>query len=276
MKIDAHQHFWQYSEKEYGWINSKMKKLKRDFLPEDLYPLINDSGINGTIAVQARQTIEETQWLLQLSDQYDYIKGVVGWVDLCSKSLSVQLDQLMKHSKFIGVRHVIQDEPNDNFMLGRNFMNGIQELSHYDLSFDILIFPKHLQATIDFVARFSDQRFVLDHLGKPFIRDSVLNPWKEQIRELAEFPHVYCKLSGMITEADWYNWKSADFCPYLDTVFEAFGTNRIMFGSDWPVCTLAAEYESVLKIVSDYMKTSSEDERAEVFGKTAEIFYKIN
>ena len=276
MRIDAHQHFWQYSAEEYGWINNSMKKLKKDFLPEDLYPLIIDLEINGTIVVQARQTLEETQWLLQLSNQYDYIKGVVGWVDLCNKNLPIQLEQFTKHSKFIGVRHVIHDESDDNFMLRRDFMNGMHELSHYDLSFDILIFPKHLQVTLDFVERFSDQRFVLDHLGKPFIRDRVLNPWKEKIRQLAEFPHVYCKLSGMITEADWFNWKSIDFLPYLDTVFEYFGTKRLLMGSDWPVCTLAGTYYQVYDIVLEYLKPFSNEERAGILGNNALSFYKIS
>ena len=276
MRIDAHQHFWQYSAKEYGWINNSMKKLKKDFLPEDLYPLIIDLEINGTIVVQARQTLEETKWILQLSNRYDYIKGVVGWVDLCNKNLPIQLEQFAKHSKLVGVRHVIHDELDDNFMLRRDFINGIHELSHYDLSFDILIFSKHLQVTLDFVERFSDQRFVLDHLGKPFIRDRVLNPWKEKIRQLAEFPHVYCKLSGMITEADWYNWKSIDFRPYLDTVFEYFGTKRLLMGSDWPVCTLAGTYYQVYDIVLEYLKPYSNEERAGILGNNALSFYKIS
>ena len=275
MKIDAHQHFWQYSVKEYGWINNRMKKLKRDFLPEDLYPLINDLGINGTIAVQARQTLEETRWLLELSNRYDFIKGVVGWVDLSNKNLPIHLEQFTKHSKFIGVRHVIHDEPDDNFMLDIDFMNGIQELSQHDLSFDILIFPKHLPVTLNFVKRFPDQRFVLDHLGKPFIQDRVLNPWKEQIQQLAEFPHVNCKLSGMITEANWYNWKSADFHPYIDAVFEYFGTKRILMGSDWPVCTVAGTYYQVYDIVLDYLKPFSDEERARILGNNALNFYKI-
>lgn len=276
MKIDAHQHFWQYSAKEYCWIDNKMKKLKRDFLPDDLYPIVNDLGIDGTVAVQARQTPEETRWLLELSDQYDFIKGVVGWVDLCSKDILIQLEQFTKHSKFIGVRHVIQDEPDDNFMLNPKFMNGIKELYNYDLSFDILIFPKHLQATLNFVERFSNQRFVLNHLGKPFIKAQLLNPWKEQIQQLAEFPHVYCKLSGMITEANWNNWKSADFRPYLDTVFESFGTKRLLIGSDWPVCTLAGSYDQVYDIVLEYLKPYSNEERNNILGNNAFNFYKIS
>jgi L-fuconolactonase len=275
MKIDAHQHFWQYSAKEYSWIDDNMKKIKKDFLPDDLYPLINDLGIDGTIAVQARQTLEETQWLLELSDQYDLIKGVVGWVNLSHRDLPMHLDRFVKHSKFIGVRHVIHDEPDDNFMLNPEFMNGIKELSNYDLSFDILIFSKHLQITVDFIERFPNQRFVLDHLGKPLIKDQVLSPWKEQIQQLAEFPNVYCKLSGMITEADWNNWNPADFHPYLDTVFEYFGTKRILTGSDWPVCMLAGTYSQVYDIILKYLEPYSNEDCDRILGNNALNFYKI-
>jgi len=260
MRIDAHQHFWQYSAREYSWMNKSMETLKRDFMPENLYPIIKKLGIHGTIAVQARQSLEETQWLL----------------DLRSKDLPQQLEQLKNFPKFVGVRHVIQDEPDDEFMLRSDFLAGIQELYHFDLTFDILIYPKHLDAALKFVERFPDHKFVLDHSGKPSIRDRILYPWKEQIHQLAKFPHVYCKLSGMVTEADWHNWKDTDFHPYLDSVFECFGTDRLLMGSDWPVCTLAGTYYQVYDIILDYIKALSNENHENILGKNAMRFYKIS
>jgi len=275
MKIDAHQHFWHYSDQEYGWIDHTMEKLKKDFLPDDLYPLMKDSGIDGSITVQARQKVEETRWLLKLSEQNDFIKGVVGWVDLRHKNLSSQLEQFNQHPKFVGVRHVVQDEPDDHFMLGKEFLAGIAELSHYNLVYEILIYHRHLPVAIKFVERFPEQRFVLDHIGKPNIRDGILDPWREHIQRLAEFPNVYCKISGMITETDWHNWKTSDFRPYLDTVFGCFGIQRVLMGSDWPVCTLAGGYNQVFKIVLNHIKSFSQEERSMIMGKNACDVYKI-
>ena len=275
MKIDAHQHFWHYSDQEYGWIDHTMEKLKKDFLPDDLYPLMKDSGIDGSITVQARQKVEETRWLLKLSEQNDFIKGVVGWVDLRHKNLSSQLEQFNQHPKFVGVRHVVQDEPDDHFMLGKEFLAGIAELSHYNLVYEILIYHRHLPVAIKFVERFPEQRFVLDHIGKPNIRDGILDPWREHIQRLAEFPNVYCKISGMITETDWHNWKTSDFRPYLDTVFGCFGIQRVLMGSDWPVCTLAGGYNQVFKIVLNHIKSFSQEECSMIMGKNACDVYKI-
>ena len=276
MRIDAHQHFWRYSSQEYSWIDHTMNILKNDFLPDDLFPLMKNIGIGGAISVQARQKLEETSWLLQLSEQHDFIKGVVGWVDLRQNKLPSQLEQFKRHSKFVGVRHVVQDEPDDNFMLGNKFLSGIAELSHYDLAYEILIYHKHMPVTLKFVERFPEQCFILDHIGKPNIKDGIFNPWKEHIRRLAEFPNVYCKISGMATEADWHNWKISDFRPYLDTVFESFGTHRVMMGSDWPVCCLAGGYSEVFKIISNYIITFSREERERIMGNNACNIYKIS
>jgi L-fuconolactonase len=275
VRIDAHQHFWHYSPQEYGWIGPDMAVLKQDRLPEDLAPLLAASGIDGTVAVQARQSLAETQWLLDLADQHSWIKGVVGWVDLRCPDLPAQLERFSAHPRFRGVRHVVQDEPDDRFMLGDDFQRGIGQLAEFGLTYDILIFARHLSAAYELVARFPEQPFVLDHIAKPLIVDGVLEPWATYIRRLAAFPNVWCKVSGMVTEADWHGWQPVDFRPYLDVVFEAFGPSRIMFGSDWPVCTLAGSYAQVVGLVQVYVEQLSVDEHAAVWGETARQFYGL-
>jgi L-fuconolactonase len=275
MKIDAHQHFWHYSVEEYGWIGPHMAVLQKDHLPADLASLLESAGVEGSVAVQARQTLDETQWLLDLADQHPLIKGVVGWVDLRSPDLSGQLERFCAHPKFCGVRHVVQDEPDDQFMLREDFLRGISMLADFGLTYDILIFPRHLPVACELVERFPDQGFVLDHIAKPFIKDGQVTPWDADIRRLATYPHVVCKVSGMVTEADWHQWRPADFRPYLDVVFDAFGAERIMFGSDWPVCTVAGTYAEVVEIVSDYVQGLSEKEQAKVWGETAREFYGL-
>jgi len=278
MKIDAHQHFWKYSHKDYGWIGDTMKVLKRNFLPEDLKAICLQNGIDGTIAVQARQTLEETRWLLKLTENNQIIKGVVGWVDLCSEQVEEQLSEFSQHDHFVGVRHVVQDEPDERFMLKESFPKGIEKLKKYNLTYDILIFPKQLPAAIELVRMFPDQPFVLDHIAKPQIKDRVFSPWDENIKKLALFSNVYCKVSGMVTEADWKAWEKEDFIPYLDIVIEAFGANRIMFGSDWPVCTLAASYDEVGEIFSCYLdkKDFGRKDIQGMMGMNALKFYKID
>ncbi len=275
MRIDAHQHFWYYTPQGYGWIGPEMTVLKQDRLPADLVPLLRAANLDGTVAVQARQTLEETQWLLDLADQHDFIRGVVGWVDLSSAELHAQLARFGAHSKFRGVRHVVQDEPDDQFMLREDFLRGISALARFGLTYDLLIFPRHLSAACHLVARFPDQPFVLDHLAKPFIKDGMLEPWATDIRRLAAFPNVVCKVSGMVTEADWQHWQPADFRPYLDVVLGAFGPERIMFGSDWPVCTLAGSYEQVCGIVTEFIGRLSPGEQAAILGETAWQFYGL-
>jgi L-fuconolactonase len=275
MRIDAHQHFWHYSAKEYGWIGPDMAMLKQDRLPENLIPLLRDADLDGAVVIQARQTLEETQWLLDLAEQYSFIKGVVGWVDLRSPDLHMQLERFSNHSKFCGVRHVVQDEPDDQFMLRDDFLRGIATLAEFDLTYDILIFPRHLPVACKVVARFPDQPFALDHIGKPPIKDGMLEPWSTGIGRLAAYPNVVCKISGMVTEADWRGWQPSHLRPYLDVVLEAFGPQRLMFGSDWPVCTVAGTYGQVVELVAAYARQLSVGEQAAIWGSTARQFYRL-
>ncbi len=274
MRIDAHQHFWKFSEAEYGWMKPEWP-IRRDLLPGDLVPLLAKAGLDGSVAVQARQTVEESRWLLELADHHSIIKGVVGWVDLRSDKVEEQLARFAVHPKFVGVRHVVQDEPDDNFMLRPEFVRGIGKLRQFKLRYDLLIFTKQLPAAIELVEKFPEQPFVLDHIAKPLIKDGVISPWREQIRELAKMPNVTCKVSAMITEADWAKWKPAEFKPYLDVVFEAFGEDRVMYGSDWPVCLLAGSYERVFGLVDDYGMQLSASARVKFFGSNAASFYGL-
>ncbi|MBP6469492.1 MAG: amidohydrolase family protein [Chloroflexi bacterium] len=275
MKIDAHQHFWQYNAREYGWMGPGMERLQRDHLPEDLRPFLTPFTFDGTIAVQARQTLEETRWLLDLADRFSFIKGVVGWVDLRGDDLRQQLDELAQHPKLVGVRHVLHDEPDDAFMLREDFQRGLSLLADYNLVYDLLLFPHHLPAACKLVGRFPNQPFVLDHIAKPLIRDGRLTPWADDLPRLAAFPNVACKVSGLVTEANWQTWQPADFRPYLDVVFAAFGTDRLMFGSDWPVCTVAGSYEQVVGLAADYVAQFSAAEQTAVFGATASRIYGV-
>ena len=275
MKIDAHQHFWAYNANGYGWMGPGMEILKKNHLPDNLQPLLEKTGIDGTVAVQARQIIEETRWLLKLAGQYPFIKGVVGWVDLRSPQLDEQLVPFKAQPKFRGVRHVIHDEPDDAFMLRDDFIRGIGMLAEFDLTYDLLLFPKHLPVADELVSKFPAQPFVVDHIAKPLIKDGIREPWATDLRRLAEHPNVYCKVSGMVTEADWHVWQPADFQPYLDIVFETFGPERIMLGSDWPVCTVAGSYVDIVSIIVDYIQQFSADEQAGVVGKNAIKFYGL-
>jgi L-fuconolactonase len=274
LRIDSHQHFWRYNPAEYGWMKPDWA-IRRDFLPTDLEPQLRACALDGCVAVQARQSLEETRWLLELADRAPIIKGVVGWVDLQSETVGAQLAKFAGHPKFVGVRHVVQDEPDDNFMLRPDFLRGIGKLKQFDLTYDILIFPKQLPTAIELAKRFHEQPFVLDHLAKPLIRNGVLSPWKEQIRELAQMPNVMCKVSGMVTEANWQGWKSDHFKPYLEVVLEAFGLDRIMYGSDWPVCLLAASYEQVFGLVKDFVARLGPEVEARFFGSNAVRFYGL-
>jgi L-fuconolactonase len=275
MKIDAHQHYWAYNANDYGWMGPGMEILKKNHLPDHLQPLLEKTGIDGTVAVQARQIVEETRWLLELAGQYPFIKGVVGWVDLRSPQLDEQLTLFKAQPKFCGVRHVIHDEPDDAFMLQDDFIRGIGMLAEFDLTYDLLLFPKHLPAACELVSKFPAQPFVVDHLAKPLIKDGIREPWATDLRRLAENPNVYCKVSGMVTEADWHAWQPADFQPYLDIVFEAFGLERVMLGSDWPVCTVAGSYADIVGIIVDYIQQFSADEQAGIMGKNAMKFYGL-
>lgn len=274
MRLDSHQHFWNYSATEYPWIPTG-SALQRNWLPEDLDALQAPLALDGSIAVQARQSSEESRWLLELAAKNPRIRGVVGWVDLRSEKVAESLAEFSKNPKFVGVRHVVQDEPDDRFMVRPEFLRGIAQLRAFKLTYDILIYPKQLPAAIELVRQFPDQPFVLDHIAKPFIKGGQISPWREQIRELASFPNLCCKVSGMVTEADHRQWSPDDFLPFLDVVFGAFGPDRLMFGSDWPVCLLAAGYEQVFSLVRDYALRVTPDGSAQeaIFGGTAAKFY---
>lgn len=276
LHLDAHQHFWRYDPVEYGWISEAMPGLRHDFLPPDLKPLLAASGFDGCIAVQARRSLDETQFLLDLARQYNFVRGVVGWVELCAPNVEEQLARFSSEAKFSGVRHVVQDEPDERFLLRDDFQRGIRTLAQFDLAYDVLIFPRQLPAAIDFVRSFPNQRFVLDHIAKPPIAEAVLEPWAKQIRELARIENLSCKLSGMVTEAKWAQWRAEDFHPYLDVVLESFGPQRLMIGSDWPVCTLAAGYGSAMQIVIEYIARLSQPEQNAILGENCARFYRIS
>ncbi len=275
MKIDAHQHFWHYDPAEYSWIGAGMEVLKRDHLPGDLAPLLHAAGLDGSVAVQARQSVEETRWLFELAAREPAIKGVVGWVDLRSADAGRDLERLVVDAKLRGVRHVVQDEPDDEFMLCADFLRGLSLLAEFGLSYDLLVFPRQLPAACRVVERLPQQRFVVDHIAKPLIREGRLEPWATDLRRLAALPNVMCKVSGLVTEASWQGWRAEDFAPYLDVVFEAFGPGRIMFGSDWPVCTLAAGYQQVVGLVAGYVASLPPAEQAGVWGSNAVRFYGL-
>ena len=272
MRLDSHQHFWRYDASQYPWIPAG-SALQRDWLPADLAAIHRSLGFDGSIAVQARQSLAESHWLLGLADADPRVKGVVGWVDLRSDDVEEELAQLAAHPKFVGVRHVAQDEPDDRFLVGAAFQAGIRRLRPFGLTYDLLVYPRQLPAAIELVAAHPEQPFVLDHIAKPHIRDGVLQPWAEQIRELARHGNVLCKVSGMVTEADHRTWKGGDFRPYLDVVFEAFGPSRLMFGSDWPVCLLAGSYEQVEGLARDHLRHLSPEESAAFWGGNCERFY---
>ena len=276
MNIDSHQHFWKFNTAEYGWINEEMRVLRGDFLPWDFEDELRSIGFDGSIAVQARQSTEETRWLLELADQNAFIKGIVGWVDLRSRGVAQQLAAFSRNKKFVGVRHVVQDEPDGDFMLRSEFTNGLRCVQEHDLAYDILIYPRQLPAAIKLAARFPEMRFVLDHMAKPMIKKKILSPWKEEIVELSTFPNVFCKVSGMVTEADWQHWRYDDFIPYLDTVFEMFGVERILIGSDWPVCTLTGSYQKVMSVALEYLKKYPSEARRAILGGNAVRAYSLS
>ena len=275
MRIDAHHHFWHYTTKEYGWIDDEMAMLRRDFLPVDLEREIARAGIDGVVSVQARQTLEETEWLLGLAAKHAFIKGVVGWVPLADPNVGTVLEQLAQNPKLKGVRHVVQGEPDDQFILGADFNRGVSMLAKFGLVYDILIFPKQLQPSIQFVDRHPEQVFVLDHIAKPQIKAGIMEPWAAQIRELAKRPNVYCKVSGMVTEADYKRWTEDQLKACFDVVLDAFGPRRLMFGSDWPVCLAACDYARWHKLVSGWIAKLSTDEQTRVLGGTAVEAYGL-
>jgi L-fuconolactonase len=275
MKIDAHQHFWVYNKEEFGWLDDSMAVLRRNFLPQDLQLELKANQFHGSVLVQTRQTLDETRWLLELADRTTFIVGVVGWADLSSASLEQQLKTLKQHPKLVGLRHIVQSEPDDRFLLRPEFLRGIAALEFFDLSFDILIYARHLPVAVEFVKKFPRQRFVLDHMAKPPIKTREIDDWADGIRRLSAFPNVFCKMSGLVTEANWNSWTEEDIGPYLDVAFDSFGPERLMIGSDWPVCLVAASYRQATGLVRNYILKRAPGRAAEVLGGNAQRFWRL-
>ena len=274
INIDSHQHFWQYDTVTHDWINEEMRVIRKDFLPSDLLPLLQQNNISGCVAVQADQSEKETDFLIQLAKENTFIKGVVGWVDLRAEDIRERLSHY-QHAKIVkGFRHILQGE-DPAFMLRYDFLKGIAALHEFGFTYDILIFPKHLPAALELVKQFPDQLFVIDHMAKPFIKLGLIEEWKKCIVAIAQFPNVYCKVSGMVTEADLKNWKKEDISPYLDIVVNYFGIKRLLYGSDWPVCLVAGSYEKMMGLVRDYFSYFSGTEQELIFGRNASQFYQL-
>ena len=272
--IDAHQHFWTYNQRDFGWIDESMGSIRRDFLPADLKPELEKNGFHGSVLVQVRQTLEETRWMLELAEKNPFILGVIGWVNLRSPRLRAELESFGGNPKLVGIRHIVQSEP-DDFLLQPDFLRGISMLEEFDLVYDILIYTQHLPIATKFVERFPRQRFVLDHLAKPPIKSRAVDAWARGLRNLATFPNVCAKVSGLVTEAEWQTWKPEDIRPYLDVAFECFGPGRLMVGSDWPVCTVAASYTQVVSLAKDYLSRYTAEEREAVLGGNAANFWRL-
>lgn len=254
MKIDTHQHFWHYNSKEFGWIGEDDDVLKRDFLPPELLTELSVMAYTGSIAVQARQSLEETRWLLDLAAKFEHIRGVVGWIDLRSSNIEEDLKEF-EHNKWLkGIRHLVQDEPDDDFMLRTDFQNGISKLAKRNLVYEILIYERQLSAAAKLIRKFPDQQFVVDHIAKPNIKEGEIRNWELGMQKLAKFPNVSIKVSGMVTEADKKEWKAEDFSPYLKVIWSEFGEDRILLGSDWPVCLEVASYYEVMSLSENFFK----------------------
>ncbi|MCL5263006.1 MAG: amidohydrolase family protein [Acidobacteria bacterium] len=273
--IDAHHHLWRYTTTEYGWIDDKMRALRRDFLPADLQAEISAAKVHATVAVQARQTLEETRWLLDLAREHPFIAGVVGWAPIASHEFPRVLEELCCDGRLKGLRHVLQDEPDEGYALHEGFQRGLKELARTSLVYDILIYARHLPMAVQLVDQHPNQVFVLDHLAKPKIAQQELSPWRESLWELAQRPNVVCKVSGMVTEADWQNWSLHDLIPYLETALECFGPQRLLAGSDWPVCTVAAGYQQWWQTLRQWTSALSATEQENIFGANAARIYRL-
>jgi L-fuconolactonase len=276
--IDAHQHFWQHSQPfDYAWQDAPaLAPIRRDYLPEDLQPLIGQVGVDRTIFVQTQHNPAENRWALNLAQRHDFIAGIVGWVDLASEQCEAQLLEFKDDPKFVGIRHVTQDEPDDDFIVRPDIIRGLKVLQRHGVPFDLLFFVKHLKHAATVARELPNLPLVIDHLAKPRIKEGLLDDWIDNFRAAAQFPNVYCKLSGMVTEADWQDWRPADLKPYVETALECFGSDRCMFGSDWPVCELAATYEEVYAALVAAIGPVSETERSAIFGGTAAQFYGLD
>lgn len=275
MVIDSHQHFWIYEAEKHAWIDDDMKVIRKNFLPEDLKIVYQENNIDGCVAVQADQTLAETDFLLDLPEKNDFIKGVVGWVDLRAANINDTLKQYSKFPKLKGFRHVVQSEADHNFMLRPDFLNGITALEKYNFTYDILIFPHQLGAALELVRRFPNQKFVIDHIAKPYLKDGFYDGWAALMKAIGEHKNVYCKLSGMTTEADYKNWTPEQIEPYMQLVLDAFGAKKILFGSDWPVCLVAGNYTKTKELVTNFIAKLSSEEQAAIMGGNAVQFYNL-
>ena len=275
MIIDSHQHFWKYEPVKHSWIDDEMAVIRRDFLPEDLKTIYDENGIDGCVAVQADQTLEETNFLLELAAENDFVKGVVGWANLRDKNIDATLEKYFMNKKLKGWRHVVQEEPDHNFLIRSEFKRGIAFLEKYDYTYDILVFPHQLGSVLEFVKHFPYQKFVIDHIAKPYIKDEFYEGWAVLMKEIAKQENVYCKFSGMITEADYHSWKPEQIHPYMFLVLETFGPERVMYGSDWPVCLVAGNYNQVKGLVVDFISSLSTTEKKAIMGENAIQFYNL-
>lgn len=275
MIVDAHNHFWKYDAQQYSWISDEIAPLKNDFYPAALKLEMDKNDVHASVAIQARHNEFDTTFLLEQAEINPFILGVVGWLDLTRADVEQSLDWYVRFPKLVGLRHLIPDEADDQFMLRKDFMEGVALLKEYELAYDLLLTEQHLPQAIQFMENFPDQKMVLDHLAKPLIKAGKLEPWATYIKELAQHENLYCKLSGLVTEANWNNWQEADIYPYLDIVFEAFGPSRLMYGSDWPVCLLASNYTRVLKLIKDYIAPLEAKEQERVMGLNAVQFYNL-
>ncbi|NKI25802.1 amidohydrolase family protein [Arenibacter sp. 6A1] len=276
MTIDSHQHFWKYEAVKHNWIDDTMSVIRKDFLPAELKNVYTANGIDGCVAVQADQTLEETDFLLDLAQENDFIKGVVGWVDLRNPELEDDLSKYSEHPKLKGYRHIVQGEADPNFLLRPNFLRGISMLEKYQATYDILVFPHQLGAVLEFVKKFPHQKFVIDHIAKPYIKDGFYDGWALLMQEIGTQENVYCKLSGMTTEADYKQWTAEQITPYMELVLNAFGSNRLLYGSDWPVCLVAGNYEKTKAVVTNFISKLSPHEQEAIMGKNAVSFYNLH
>ncbi len=274
-RIDSHQHFWKFNPIRDAWITDSMSLLQKDFFPQQLEPILAANGFDGCVTVQSDQSENENAFQLNNADKHDFIKGIVGWIDLRAGDIKEKLYYNSQFKKLKGFRHILQGEKQRDLMLQPDFLNGIKALQEFKYTYDILIYPDQLGFIKEFVAQFPEQKFVIDHLAKPYIKDRKIQKWKEEIEDVAEFKNVFCKISGYVTEADWNNWKKEDFIPYFDVVVNAFGIDRIMFGSDWPVCLLGGSYGDILNVASTYFSSFTKDEKDKIFGDNAIKFYNL-
>jgi len=273
--IDSHQHFWQVGRFDYPWMTSDLGVLYRDYLPHDLAPIIEARGVTRTVLVQASNSVAESHWLLKLADENSFIAGVVGWVDLMSSIIDAQLDELSAHPKFKGVRHLVESEPNDDWLIQPAVLSGLRQLSRYRLSYDLLVHTRHLKYVPQVVEAVPELSFVIDHLAKPPIAKNEIKEWSQALKPLASYPNVHCKLSGLVTEANWTSWQTDDLRPYVEYALALFGADRLMFGSDYPVCLLAASYDRVLDAFQEILEPLSDADREKIFSKNAAKFYRL-